>query len=53
MRLDGCDQRLSTDSSFPNSKLLRGFFPSIVAENGHGGPYDVVFALAVFEHFIY
>jgi len=51
MCLDGCDPRLTADYSSPNSKLFRGFFPSVLEYNEHRGPYDAIFALAVFEHF--
>lgn len=51
MRLDGCDPRLAANSISPNSKLLQGFFPSVMQDSEHYGSYDIIFALAVFEHF--
>ena len=49
--LDGCDPRLNDDCSLNDRKLLRGYFPSVLDNNEHRGPYDAIFALAVFEHF--
>ena len=49
--LDGCDPRLAKASISPKSQLLNGFFPSVLKHNEHRGPYNVIFALAVFEHF--
>lgn len=51
MRLDGCDPRLSANSVSANSTLLQGFFPSVMEDSQHCNSYDVIFALAVFEHF--
>lgn len=50
-RLDGCDPRLPSEKLFSNSKILKGFFPSALDGVEKLGPYDAVFALAVFEHF--
>ena len=50
-RLDGCDPRLSPDLNIRNSTLLKGFFPAVMDDVKINGQYDVVFALAVFEHF--
>lgn len=49
--LDGCDPRLNIELSLPRSKLMQGFFPSVLDAQAHRGPYDAIFALAVFEHF--
>jgi 2-polyprenyl-3-methyl-5-hydroxy-6-metoxy-1,4-benzoquinol methylase len=50
-RLDGCDPRLSPSLTILNSKLLKGFFPAVMDEVKSNVQYDVIFALAVFEHF--
>ena len=49
--LDCCDPRLGSSCFLPNRKLLRGFFPSVMSDHKQYGPYDAIFALAVFEHF--
>jgi 2-polyprenyl-3-methyl-5-hydroxy-6-metoxy-1,4-benzoquinol methylase len=49
--LDGCDPNLTSDCLTQKSILYKGFFPSVVEEKEHRGPYDAIFALAVFEHF--
>ena len=51
LRLDGCDPHLKISSVSANSHLYRGSFPSVVRGLQINGVYDVVFALAVFEHF--
>lgn len=51
MCLEGCDPRLPTSTSSPGFKLSQGFFPSVLDNDEHHGPYDAIFALAVFEHF--
>ncbi len=51
VRLDGCDPRLSAKSISPNSKLFHGYFPSVLDNFEILGKYDIIFALAVFEHF--
>jgi hypothetical protein len=51
IRVDGCDPRLLANSSSPLSMRYRGNFPSVLVENKILGPYDVIFSLAVFEHF--
>jgi 2-polyprenyl-3-methyl-5-hydroxy-6-metoxy-1,4-benzoquinol methylase len=50
-RLDGCDPRLEIASLPRDSRLLQGFFPAVMADVEPRGPYDAIFALAVFEHF--
>lgn len=50
-RLDGCDPRLDRDHFSENSILLKGFFPDVLNHAIPTGVYDVIFALAVFEHF--
>ncbi|MCU0653456.1 MAG: class I SAM-dependent methyltransferase [Candidatus Pacebacteria bacterium] len=51
LRLDGCDPRLSIKFVSSNSRLLQGFFPSVLDESKGWGKYDTIFALSVFEHF--
>lgn len=48
---DGIDPRLKSDVVFEGLNLRAGYFPNAVEENEMYGPYDVIFALAVFEHF--
>jgi len=50
-RLDGCDPDLHDQAALENSVLLRGYFPDIVKAQSFNQKYDVIFALAVFEHF--
>ena len=50
-RLDGCDPALDTAITLKNSTLLRGYFPDVVSNQLQQQKYDVIFALAVFEHF--
>ena len=46
----GCDPKLST--RFTNDQqLFRGHFPEVVDSRSEIADFDVVFALAVFEHF--
>ncbi|HEY0297166.1 MAG TPA: methyltransferase domain-containing protein [Bordetella sp.] len=49
--LDGCDPRLAAQPMTAGSVLLQGCFPSAWEEAGLHRKYDVVFALAVLEHF--
>jgi trans-aconitate methyltransferase len=51
IRIDGCDPRLSIDGISLNSTLLKGFFPEVLNNSNLKNQYDVIFALAVFEHF--
>jgi 2-polyprenyl-3-methyl-5-hydroxy-6-metoxy-1,4-benzoquinol methylase len=51
MQLDGCDPRLNIPVSVHKSSLLKGFFPAVMDEFESKVQYDVIFALAVFEHF--
>lgn len=51
MQLDGCDPRLSSEPPSPRYNLFRGPFPAVLEKNPPRGPYDSIFALAVFEHF--
>ena len=50
-RLDGCDPALDTAITLQNSSLLKGYFPDVVSSQVQNQKYDVIFALAVFEHF--
>jgi hypothetical protein len=50
VRRDGCDP-LAEEMSTSGRIVVRGYFPSVVAESALIGPYDAVFALATFEHF--
>ena len=50
-RQDGVDPRLNADSISPKSEMKKGFFPSVIEHYQMQGIYDVIFALAVFEHF--
>jgi len=50
MLLDGCDPRLNANFPAQNYKFFHGFFPSVLEGNEYRGPYDAIFALAVFEH---
>lgn len=51
MKLDGCDPRLTITSFSSRFMILKGYFPDVLEANQHRGPYDAIFALAVFEHF--
>ena len=51
LRIDGIDPRLKKNINSKESTLLQGFFPKDINENFPMGVYDVIFALAVFEHF--
>lgn len=51
LKLDGCDPHLRISSVSGNSDLYQGSFPTILRGLQINGIYDVVFALAVFEHF--
>lgn len=48
--LQGIDPRL-TAAPQAGLDLKKGFFPQDLDRLGFTGPYDVIFALAVFEHF--
>lgn len=50
-RVDGIDPRLKKNVNSKESTLLRGYFPKNINEQIPMGVYDVIFALAVFEHF--
>jgi SAM-dependent methyltransferase len=50
-RRSGCDPRLAIDADSSESKLLKGFFPAVLANHVTRPEYDAIFALAVFEHF--
>ena len=50
-RLDGCDPALDAAITLQNSSLLKGYFPDVVSSQVQNQKYDVIFALAVFEHF--
>jgi len=51
VRKEGVDPRLGADTVVDNMKLRRGFFPKAIEKHQIVGPFDVIFALAVFEHF--
>ena len=46
----GIDPALTADSDEGGASLRRGMFPVDVDRLGLSGPYDAIFALAVFEH---
>lgn len=49
---EGVDPRLEANRLLQDgTQLLKGYFPKCVEEEQLRGPYDVIFALAVFEHF--
>lgn len=48
---DGIDPRLAADTHVAGGELARGFFPADLSARQLGSSYDVMFALAVFEHF--
>lgn len=49
---EGIDPRLEGNRLLHDGiKLFRGYFQKCVEEENLQGPYDVIFALAVFEHF--
>lgn len=48
---DGVDPRVDFNADGGGAKLYRGFFPEVIETYQLKGPYDVIFALAVFEHF--
>lgn len=50
-RKEGVDPRLAADISEDGLTLIKGFFPSVLDSHPTFGPYDAIFALAVFEHF--
>lgn len=50
-RKDGVDPRLNPNIIVSGAKLRKGYFPNCVEEHQMLGPYDAIFALAVFEHF--
>lgn len=50
-RQDGCDPLLKTEAVSENSQLLNDSFLKLVEEDKIITTYDVIFALAVFEHF--
>lgn len=47
---DGLDPLLTSESSGPRQHLAKGRFPQDIEKAGMTGPYDAIFALAVFEH---
>jgi trans-aconitate methyltransferase len=49
-RRDGIDPTLASEHREPGLHLAIGFFPGDLPMHGQVGPYDAVFALAVFEH---
>ena len=51
MRLGGCDPRLTAIAASPRFTLFNGGFPSALINSSNKEKYDVIFALAVFEHF--
>jgi 2-polyprenyl-3-methyl-5-hydroxy-6-metoxy-1,4-benzoquinol methylase len=48
---EGIDPRLVVDDISSNRKLIKGFFPEAIKDHQLKGAYDVIFGLAVFEHF--
>lgn len=49
---DGVDPRLVKNTCINKDiKLWKGYFPQVVENQKIQGPYDAIFALAVFEHF--
>jgi 2-polyprenyl-3-methyl-5-hydroxy-6-metoxy-1,4-benzoquinol methylase len=50
-RRDGLDPCLRSDVITKDSEIRKGFFPSAIKDYQLSGKYDVIFALAVFEHF--
>lgn len=50
-RQDGVDPRLPAARIGDNSEIRKGYFPAAIANHQMQGSYDVIFALAVFEHF--
>lgn len=50
-RQDGCDPLLKVESIGSHSELIKGYFPRVIRERHTNITYDVIFALAVFEHF--
>lgn len=48
---DGIDPRLSPQTRVPGAELASGFFPKDLSAQQLNSSYDVMFALAVFEHF--
>lgn len=49
--LNGCDPRLNQQGINPRFNCYKGFFPAIINDSYHEDKYDVVYALAVLEHF--
>lgn len=49
--LNGCDPRLNQQEINPRFNCLKGFFPAAVNNGHHDDKYDVIYALAVLEHF--
>jgi SAM-dependent methyltransferase len=49
-RRDGVDPTLAGECREPGLHLANGFFPGDLPRLGLTGPYDAIFALAVFEH---
>jgi len=47
---DGIDPTLDNDSDSAGIRLRTGSFPNDLARLGMLGPYDAIFAIAVFEH---
>jgi SAM-dependent methyltransferase len=47
---DGIDPTLAGEHREPGLHLANGFFPGDLPRLGLTGPYDAIFALAVFEH---
>ena len=51
IRKECVDPRISGDISIDGLKLIKGYFPKALENHTTLGPYDVIFSLAVFEHF--
>lgn len=49
--IDGCDPYCKILNPHAKSKIFSVSFPSKIGNSKLRGPYDVIFALAVFEHF--
>jgi 2-polyprenyl-3-methyl-5-hydroxy-6-metoxy-1,4-benzoquinol methylase len=49
--LEGCDPRLNQYQLNPKFNCSMGFFPAVIDNGCHDRKYDVIYALAVFEHF--
>jgi 2-polyprenyl-3-methyl-5-hydroxy-6-metoxy-1,4-benzoquinol methylase len=47
----GIDPRLSENKAVNGAKIFKGYFPRDMCVLNDSKPYDVIFAVAVFEHF--